>query len=234
MQKRILANGSLEPISKKPCLNQKPCLDKKPNLYIKHNALSKELLNRAHTLFFKSENIQYLSPEENRVLIYGEYKEVPRKQAVYSVPGGLSYNFSGTCLKARDESEVPLLKEIRQEIEKIVTQDLVATRGQLVTGGQFNFAFINYYETGQNTIGWHADDERDMVDGAMIASISFGATRDFDFRLKTNHDMKHREVLKDNTLCLMLFPTNKEWQHSLPKRTKCNEPRVNITFRLFK
>jgi len=197
----------------------------KPNLAIFRSALSPDLLKRAHALFFGKEHatpIRYLEPHENKVWTpAGEYREVPRKQAAYSHPAGLSYRFSGATVVARDENEVPLLREIREWVEKL-------------SGQAFNFCFINYYQTGDNTIGWHSDDEKDMINGATIGSLTFGASRDFQFRLKKDKTVKFELVLDDNMLVLMKHPTNRDWQHQLPRRKRVFEPRVNLTFRQFK
>lgn len=193
----------------------------KPNLRMIRAAMPSDVLRRAHHLFFRTDDIKYLPPSQNRVKIFGEYKDVPRKQCAYSSPAGMGYTFSGLTVRARDEDEVPLLRELRQHVEKH-------------TGVKFNFTFINYYEDGNHHIGWHKDDESDMIDGAAIASLTFGAIRDFVFRLVSDHSVKHTVQLDDNMLCVMLPPTNKEWHHSLPKRARVAQPRVNLTFRQFK
>ncbi len=195
----------------------------KPNLRVFPNVLPDELHRQAHQLFFSDQVITYLQPHENRVRqpFTGKMVQVPREQAVYSTPGGLSYAFSGARLVAREEKEVPLLTTLREWVEK-------------VSGNAFNFAFINYYATGKNTIGWHSDDEDDMVSGAPIASLTLGAARDFDFRLIADYKVVHRIVLEDNMLVLMDAPTNQRWEHALPRRMRLKDPRINITFRLFK
>jgi alpha-ketoglutarate-dependent dioxygenase alkB family protein 2 len=66
-----------------------------------------------------------------------------------------------------------------------------------------------------------------------IASLSFGATRDFHFR-KKNTDGGYdyaKYKLKNGDLVCMLYPTNRDWYHSLPKRKGITEPRINLTFR---
>ncbi len=193
----------------------------RPNLSIIPQVLPDDLMVRAKQLFFASDVIRYLPPDQNRVVVFGKAHPVPRQQAAYSSPGGLSYTFSGLTVAAHDETEVPLLRELRE---------LVQTR----TGLSFNFALINFYRDGQDTVGWHADDETVMVKDSAIASLTLGAERDFLFRMKLDPAVKHKVVLRDNMLCTMLHPTNDEWQHSLPRRARVKQPRVNITFRLFK
>jgi len=104
----------------------------------------------------------------------------------------------------------------------------------------------NYYRSGRDCIGWHADDEHDLGDAPTILSLSLGATRDFQFR--------HREVfpragqaarrpelqtvtlpLGSGSLLIMRDPTNKDWKHQLPRRGGSKAAligvRLNLTWR---
>lgn len=192
-----------------------------PKLQMNTQLLDAETLAEATATFFKSDSVKYLTDEENRVKVFGKVYQVPRKQCMYATRPGTTYKFSGLTMKAHDEQELPVLAKIREAVER-------------ETKTQFNVAVINYYADGQNTIGWHADDEGEMVKDSPIASVSFGATRDFRFRLKADHSVTHGVALTHNMLCVMHFPTNRDWEHSVPKRAGVSEPRVNITFRTFK
>ena len=94
------------------------------------------------------------------------------------------------------------------------------------------------YKDGQDHIGEHRDDERELAPGSPIASVSFGACRDFFFRHKDSRG-KHpsrrlavvRLQLAHGSLLMMNHPTNTHWYHSLPVRKKVLAPRVNLTFR---
>jgi alkylated DNA repair dioxygenase AlkB len=48
---------------------------------------------------------------------------------------------------------------------------------------RFDYVLINYYANGNNYIGYHSDDERDLKSNGVIASLSLGASRDFCFKL---------------------------------------------------
>ena len=58
----------------------------------------------------------------------------------------------------------------------------VRARVEQAAGARFNFALCNLYEDGEVAMGWHADDEDDLVPEAPIASLSLGAARDFALR----------------------------------------------------
>lgn len=94
------------------------------------------------------------------------------------------------------------------------------------------------YKDGCDHIGEHRDDERELAPGSPIASVSFGACRDFLFRHKDARGRSPsrrleavRLPLAHGSLLLMNHPTNSHWYHSLPVRKKVLAPRVNLTFR---
>lgn len=94
------------------------------------------------------------------------------------------------------------------------------------------------YKDGRDHIGEHRDDERELAPGSPIASVSFGACRDFFFRHKDargkNPSRRVEAVrlpLAHGSLLMMNPPTNTHWYHSLPVRKKVLAPRVNLTFR---
>lgn len=151
---------------------------------------------------------------------------IPRLQTAYGDPG-TSYRFSGITVHARPW--IPILLELKEILERR-------------SGCTPNFVLLNYYRSGRDSIGWHSDDEKDLGTCPEIASLSFGATRDFQFRNKedfgkTNQNRTFRTVtlpLEHGSLLIMRHPTNRNWKHQLPKRTgKATDPgaRLNLTWR---
>ncbi|XP_048640958.1 DNA oxidative demethylase ALKBH2 isoform X2 [Marmota marmota marmota] len=107
-----------------------------------------------------------------------------------------------------------------------------------LTGHTFNFVLLNRYKDGCDHIGEHRDDERELAPRSPIASVSFGACRDFCFRHKDSRGKNPRQKLEvvrlqlaHGSLLMMNPPTNAHWYHSLPVRKKVLAPRVNLTFR---
>ena len=79
-------------------------------------------------------------------------------------------------------------------------------------------------------MGWHADDEKEIVPNSSIASISIGAERKFSFKHK--HSKQRIDIVLENgSLLNMRGPVQKFWLHSLPKTTKVLDQRINLTFR---
>ncbi|OCU01845.1 DNA oxidative demethylase ALKBH2 [Xenopus laevis] len=179
--------------------------------------------NEADDIFQKLEkDIVYFSGNLSRVMVFGKWHNVPRKQVTYG-DEGLNYTFSGITLSPKPW--IPVLAHIR-------------VRLQLATGHSFNFVLINRYKDGNDHIGEHRDDEKELVPQSPIASVSFGAYRDFIFRHKDarcKNPVRHIQPVKvelaHGSLLMMNYPTNVYWYHSLPVRKKVLSPRVNLTFR---
>jgi alkylated DNA repair dioxygenase AlkB len=84
-------------------------------------------------------------------------------------------------------------------------------------------------------MGWHADDEPELGNQPVIASLSLGAERDFVMRCRDDEIVNKQYIkLQHGSLLLMAGDTQRYWQHSLPKRRKISEPRINLTFRLIR
>ena len=82
-------------------------------------------------------------------------------------------------------------------------------------------------------MGWHADDEAELDPDAPIASLSLGAGRTLRFRPRQRGTAEAVAVeLGHGDLLLMDPPTQRHWQHGLPRRLKVDAPRLNLTFRV--
>jgi alpha-ketoglutarate-dependent dioxygenase alkB family protein 2 len=155
---------------------------------------------------------------------------IPRRQTAYG-DAGTSYTFAGCTVPARPW--IPLLWELRA---------LLSTQ----TGYEPNFVLINYYRSGWDYIGWHADDERDLGPAPAILSLSLGAARDFQFRHREAFPQAGKAALRpalqtvtislhSGSLLIMRDPTNKDWKHQLPRRggqqAAALGDRLNLTWR---
>lgn len=96
----------------------------------------------------------------------------------------------------------------------------------------FNICLANYYDSGKNSIGWHADNE-EKGSTSCIASISLGCEREFLFRKKGTKAACKSLSLANGSLLVMGFGCQENYQHSLPADKAIKEPRLNLTFRLF-
>ena len=155
------------------------------------------------------------------VKVFGKSHPIPRQQSAYGDPG-LTYKYSGTTVPALAWTNS--LGQLRDLVERQV-------------GLRYNFVLVNRYKDGNDKMGDHKDDEKELDSAAPIASLTLGAERDFVFKhqdRKTDNVEDYKIVLKNGMLLLMKHPTNSYWYHGLPQRKKCFQPRINLTFRMIK
>jgi len=117
------------------------------------------------------------------------------------------------------------------------TPELLELRGKVEkeTGISFNAVLLNLYRNGNDSVAWHSDKEHKIGKNPSIASVTFGQTRPFRFRHKTDKAIGQIEIpLHHGTLLLMSGTTNTYWEHHIPKSAKEMLPRINLTFRQVK
>ncbi len=150
--------------------------------------------------------------------MYGKKIPLPRLTAWYG-DEGKSYIYSG--IEHHPEPWTPTLTSIKSKAEEISE----------VT---FNSVLLNLYRHGQDSVSWHSDDEPELGENPIIASISLGGTRRFSLRHKTSPDHKIVLDLPKGSLLLMKGETQHFWKHQISKTAKFVEPRINLTFRVIK
>jgi len=174
-----------------------------------------ECLDIFHKL---EEEIEYLSGDLAKVRVFGKWHNLPRQQAAFG-DEGLTYKYSGVTVAAKPWTTT--LKYLKETVNKL-------------SGHQFNFVLVNRYKDGADKIGDHKDDEKELDANVPIASLTFGAERDFVLKHEEKKSEKVVVVLRDGMLLLMNPPTNRFWVHGLPTRKNCIQPRINLTFRKIK
>lgn len=152
--------------------------------------------------------------EQRDIVVFGKQHREPRLSAWHSEPH-ISYAYSG-ILRA-PQPWTPLLNELRQACE-------------LLSGAVFNAVLVNLYRDGNDGVGWHADNEASNGREPTIASLSFGASRRFDFRHRQTKQTI-RVQLDAGSLLVMSGLSQHFWTHQLPRTKRVKEPRINLTFR---
>ncbi|MEO8011625.1 MAG: alpha-ketoglutarate-dependent dioxygenase AlkB, partial [Dokdonella sp.] len=98
-------------------------------------------------------------------------------------------------------------------------------------GIRFNGVLANRYRDGQDSMGWHSDDERELGEQPLIASLSFGAVRRFRLRHKNSGAKPIAIELESGSLLVMAGATQQNYRHDLPKTARAVGERINLTFR---
>nr|WP_321412018.1 alpha-ketoglutarate-dependent dioxygenase AlkB [uncultured Allomuricauda sp.] len=94
----------------------------------------------------------------------------------------------------------------------------------------YNSCLLNVYHSGEEGMGWHSDNEKELKQEGAIASLSFGAERKFVFKHKSTKE-KVELWLGHGSLLVMKGETQTHWLHRLPPTKKVRTPRINLTFR---
>ena len=111
-------------------------------------------------------------------------------------------------------------------VKTIIIKSLIETH----TGVTYNACLLKLYHNGEEGMGWHSDDEKEIIPNSSIASLSIGAERKFAFKHKTTKETVNL-ILENGSLLEMKGPIQQYWWHSLPKTKKVQAPRINLTFR---
>ncbi len=157
---------------------------------------------------------QTLQWRQDHIKMYGKAVKIPRLQAWYGDKSS-TYQYSGLTLQPLPWTACLLNLKARCEA---------------ACNTPFNSVLANYYRDGQDSMGMHADDEPELGDNPVIASLTFGAVRDFDFKHRQTHQ-KMTIKLHHGSLLVMSGTTQKYWHHGIAKRASALGGRINLTFR---
>lgn len=154
--------------------------------------------------------------KQEEVFVFGKKYQEPRKTAWYGDENCV-YSYAGKTNHPLPWTEA--LFQLKTDIES------------LVPGASFNSALLNQYRDGNDKMGWHSDNEKELGKNPIIASLSLGATRFFDLKHKRIKSLKKRLELPAGSLLIMCGSTQENWLHQIPKQKKVTLPRINLTFR---
>ncbi len=158
--------------------------------------------------------LQGLAWQQESIHLYGRWLKVPRLMCWYGDKQA-QYKYSGV-------NHLPLpwtkaLLAVKQKIESIYPC-------------QFNSVMANLYRNGDDSMGCHADNEKELGSKPLIASLSLGEQRLLKFRHQHSQQV-FDVVLRHGDLLIMAGEIQQNWRHELPKTKKRVGERINLTFR---
>ncbi|WP_291914500.1 alpha-ketoglutarate-dependent dioxygenase AlkB [Chitinophaga sp. CB10] len=159
--------------------------------------------------------IEIVPWEQNVQRMYDKEVLTPRLTAWYGDPDKV-YHMAGRTLHMH-----PWLPELQELREKITA----------TTGYTFNSVLLNLYRNENDSVAWHRDKESELGNRPVIASVSLGAARPFEFRQLDNHSNKYALTLSNGSLLLMKGDLQQHWEHRIAKAGYSMKPRLNLTFR---
>jgi len=170
-------------------------------------------LEEKKDLWFES-CLHDLNWETGFIKIFGKTHQIPRLQAWYA-DNEIEYTYSGKKLQRHNWNN--LLLEIKEKIENI-------------TSFKFNSVLANLYRDGNDSMGLHSDDEKELGIKPVIASLSLGESREIYFKHK-NKKLNLIIPQVNGQLIVMHGKTQEYWKHEIKKTKKIKKPRINLTFR---
>jgi alkylated DNA repair dioxygenase AlkB len=152
--------------------------------------------------------------EQPEITLFGKRRPVPRLQAWYG-DDDASYQYSGLLMQPLPwEDKLYQLKQYCEQTCEVT----------------FNSVLANLYRDGNDSMGMHADNESALGGQPVIASVSLGVNRNFDFKHQTTGE-KRRVVLSHGSLLIMRGATQQFWHHGISKSKRVSSERINFTFR---
>jgi len=156
--------------------------------------------------------------QQDDIKVFGKTYKQPRLTSLYG-SNKRPYSYSDITMHPHKFSST--LLKIKSKIED-------------TTNEIFTTCLLNQYRDGQDSNGWHADDEKELGQNPVIASVSFGASRMFHLKHRYDKSHKCKLLLESGSLLLMKGTTQHFWLHQVPKTKKQIGSRINLTFRYIK
>ena len=153
---------------------------------------------------------------QDDIKVFGKIYPQPRLTALFG-NNAKPYSYSNITMQPHEFTDE--LLEIKEKIEN-------------KTSVVFTTCLLNLYRDGKDSNGWHADDEKELGQNPVIASITLGQERFFHLKHKKKKDLKQKLLLKHGSLLLMEGETQHHWLHQIPKTTRNIGERINLTFRV--
>jgi len=156
--------------------------------------------------------------QQDDIKVFGKVHPQPRLTALFG-NNNKPYSYSNITMQPHEFSKE--LLEIKKRIE-------------ILGDTEFTTCLLNLYRDGKDSNGWHADNEKELGQNPVIASVTLGQERFFHLKHRRDKNQKHKILLEHGSLLLMQGETQHHWLHQIPKTTKAIAERINLTFRVVK
>ena len=126
---------------------------------------------------FYFEHLKKIIPwQQDDIIVFGKVYAQPRLTALFG-NNGKPYSYSSITMQPHKFNKE--LLEIKNRIE---------TKSNV----EFTTCLLNLYRDGKDSNGWHADNEKELGQNPVIASVTLGQERFFHLKHRTEKDLKHK------------------------------------------
>lgn len=153
--------------------------------------------------------------QHDDITVFGKTYKQPRLTALF---GDTNQKYSYSNITMHPEPFTSTLLDIKTKVEDFSDE-------------KFNTLLVNLYRDGNDSNGWHADNEKELGTNPVIASVSFGEERPFYFKHRTLKNERHKLNLEHGSLLIMKGEMQHYWLHQIAKTKRQIQPRINLTFR---
>jgi alkylated DNA repair dioxygenase AlkB len=154
-----------------------------------------------------------LAWESREIVLFGRRILQPR---LVAWAGDIDYRYSGQTLPPRAFG--PVLRALVERVNAHV-------------GVPFNHVLANRYRDGNDSMGMHSDDERELGDNPVVCSVSLGASRRFVLVSKRARGERVELVLTAGSLLIMDGSCQHRYRHGIPREPAVHEERISLTLR---
>ena len=147
-----------------------------------------KIINAEQKHIYFNELLNKIEWTNENLVMFGKEITTKRKVAFYA-DRLIEYTYSNKTKKGLEWT--PLLIEIKQLVSSY-------------TGSNYNACLLNLYHDGAEGMGWHSDDEKEIIPNSSIASLSLGAERKFALKHKATKEAK--SILLEHGSLLAIGP----------------------------
>lgn len=153
--------------------------------------------------------------QHDDITVFGKIYKQPRLTALF---GNSNQTYSYSNITMHPKPFTSNLLDIKTKVEDFSDE-------------KFNTLLVNLYRDGNDSNGWHADNEKELGTNPVIASVSFGEKRPFHFKHRLLKNERHKLNLEHGSLLIMKGEMQHYWLHQIAKTKRQIQPRINLTFR---
>lgn len=155
--------------------------------------------------------------EQRHIVLFGKAILQPR---LIAWAGRLPYRYSGQTLETRawPESVLRAIEPICAEIGALA-------------GVDYNHVLVNRYRDGQDSMGYHADDEPELGLDPVVTTLSLGQPRRFALKRHKSRDRARTWLLGSGSLLVMGGTCQRHYRHALLRDPSVAGERLSLTFR---
>jgi len=134
--------------------------------------------------------------------------------------GALPYRYSGQTLEPRAWP-----RAVAGELEAL------GARLSHELGVELNHVLVNRYRDGNDSMGYHADDEPELGADPIVAALSLGVARRFVIKRARARERARALWLESGSLLVMGGTCQRHYRHALPRAPALVGERISLTFR---